>query len=408
MRTNKNCPKYGEEPETQVETTDLEKSSGKSNSLDPSSKSQQKLLKKKTMPKNATKNEAPEGEKSNLKAKGLPVKFTCGSTEKVSDKPTDRVAQCSDQPTTSNVQPVRSDIESGSRSVAKINKIIISNKAKPEDVQVESHKPTIVIRPPMDTDRGQVESHKPSIIIRPPTNTDRDHVESYKPSIVIRPPAEKDREWAHRKIVIKRPKEIIDLDQVSQDGSTGFEHRKTKKIVELSGFEKHGKQETMHFTSESAKRKVREVRRCWEEEEKRRNGKRLREERKYKEDVRVVEERKGLAELKRFEETIKWERAYDERQKAKKKKKMPEISDNYLEDYRARRNDRRIPERDRGTKRRPVVELGRSGAENAPATKRRRGGEVVTLLLLTCLMYHMVCPAHMLPVLPPFTVRYLS
>ncbi|XP_020534043.1 transcription initiation factor TFIID subunit 1 isoform X2 [Jatropha curcas] len=378
MRTNKNCPKYGEESEAQVETADLEKVSGKSNSLDPSSKSMQKLQKKKSMPKGTVKVQPSESEKSSLKAKPLPVKFKCGSTEKLSDKPADGATKSSDWPVTSDARPDSSDVETGSKPIAKVSKIKISNKAKTEDVQVELHKPSIVIRPPMDTDRSQIESHKPSIVIRPPSNTERDHVESHKPSIVIRPPAVKDREQAHKKIVIKQPKEIVDLDQVSQDGSTGFEFRKIKRIAELSGIENRRKSQILHFPGESAKRKSREEGRWWEEEEKRRNTERLREGRArriYGEETRGVEEQ-GLAELRRYEEAVRREREEEEQQKAKKKKKKkkkPEISDDYLDDYRA---SRRMPERDRGAKRRPVVELGRFGAEYTPATKRRRGGEV--------------------------------
>ncbi|EEF39713.1 transcription initiation factor tfiid, putative [Ricinus communis] len=379
MRTNKNCPKYGEEPEAQVEITDLEKSSGKSNSLDPLFKSQQKLQKKKSMLKTAAKVEDPEGEKSSLKAKLLPVKFVCSSTEKNSDKPADGAAQSSERPITSDVRPDSSEMETGSMPVAKISKIKISNKAKPEDVQMDVHKPAIVIRPPMDTDKGQNEYHKPSIVIRPPANTERDHVESHKPSIVIRPPAVKDRGQPHKKLVIIKPKEVIDLDQVSQDGSTGLEYRKIKKIAELSGVDKQRKPLTWHFPGESAKKKAREERRLWEEEEKRRNTEKLREERarrSYGEENRGVVERGALAELRRYEEAVREEREEEEQQKAKKKKKKkirPEISDDYLEDYRA---SRRMRERDRGAKRRSIVELSKYGTEHASATKRRRGGEV--------------------------------
>ncbi|GAY32362.1 hypothetical protein CUMW_273560 [Citrus unshiu] len=56
MRTNKNCPRYRADPETQLETADMDKSLGKSNSLDPSSQSQLKSLKKKKLiSKSATK-----------------------------------------------------------------------------------------------------------------------------------------------------------------------------------------------------------------------------------------------------------------------------------------------------------------------------------------------------------------
>ncbi|RVX09363.1 Transcription initiation factor TFIID subunit 1 [Vitis vinifera] len=395
MRTNKNCPKYGEDLEAQVEITEPEKASVKSSSLEHSAQLQQRTLIKKIIPKSATKMalvETSEGEKSSLKAKNLPVKFKCGSADRLPDKVAPGTTHGPDQ-------RVISDAETGNKFV-KVNKIIISNKMKPEDSQVESHKPSIVIRPPTETDKEHVESHKPSIVIRPPseidrdqveshkpsnvtrppTETDRDQVESHKPSIVIRPPVDTDRDQPRKKIIIKRPKEIS-LDQVSQDGSTGLEYRKTKKIVELSSFEKHKKPETKHLNEDAAKRKAREDKRLWEEEEKRRNAERLREERAkrlYEEEMRMLEEQERLAEIRKFEEAIRREREEEERQKArkKKKKKMPEMRDNHLEDYRTRRNDRRIPERDRSTKRRPVVELGKFGADYGPPTKRRRGGEV--------------------------------
>lgn len=185
--------------------------------------------------------EAPEDEKSSLKTKVVPVKFKCSSADKLPDKFPVASTQSSDQPSTSDV------VETANKSVGKVNRIVISNKPRPEETQVESHKPSIVIRPPVDTvdksqaeshkpsiiirppantDREQVESHKPSILIRPVTTTDRELVESHKPSIVIRPPADKDREPPQKKIIIKRPKEIIDLDRVSQDGSP-HEYRKT-------------------------------------------------------------------------------------------------------------------------------------------------------------------------------------
>lgn len=328
MRTNKNCPKYGEDLEAHLETADLEKASIKLKSMDPSSQSQQKIQTKKLISKSATKIavvEAPEGEKSSLKAKVLPVKFKCGSIDKLSDNISVEAAPSSDQPVTPNP-------ETG-KSAVKLNKIIIPNKMKLEDA----------------------ETPKPSVIIRPPANTSRDQLEFHKRSIVIRPPAETDREQPQKKIIIKRPREIIDVDQVSQDGSTSFEYRKTKRIVELSNIAKHGKQERKTLAEESTKRKARDDGRWWEGQEK------------------LVE-----IEIKKYEAAIRSEREEEERQRAKKKKKKkrPEIREEYLEDPRTRRNDKRVPERERNAKRRPVVELGKFGAEYAPPTKRRKGGEV--------------------------------
>ncbi|TKY70145.1 Transcription initiation factor TFIID subunit 1 [Spatholobus suberectus] len=346
MRTNKNCPKYGEDLETQLESTDMEKSSGKSSFVDPSTNSQHKALSKKSMSKSATKI-APVDNSTKI-----PLKFKCSSTDKSSDKPAIETLQSSDKPVTSDSETAKS---------AKVNKIIFPNKVKPDDMQAESLKHAIVIRPPTDSGRGQVESHKLPIKIRPPT--------------------EIDREQSHKKIIIKRTKEVIDLELDSPGGNTGLQHRKTKRIVELSNFEKQKKQETVYGTTEGfVKWNTKEDRRWWEEQEKRRNDARLREEdrarRHHKEEIRMLKEQERLDEIKRFEEDIRREREEEERQKAKKKKKKkkPDLRDEYLDDPRARRYDKRMPERDRSGKRRSVAELGKISADYMPPTKRRRGG----------------------------------
>ncbi|KAL2348799.1 hypothetical protein Fmac_002799 [Flemingia macrophylla] len=346
MRTNKNCPKYGEDPDIQLESTDMEKSSGKSSFVDPSSHSQLKAPSKKSMSKSATKI-APVDNSTKI-----PLKFKCSSTEKSSDKPAVETLLSSDKPVTSDSETAKS---------AKVNRIIIPSKAKPDDTQAESHKHAIVIRPPSDSGRGQVESHKFPIKIRPPT--------------------EIDREQSHKKIIIKRTKEVIDLELDSPGANTGYQHRKTKRIVELSNFEKHKKQETMYGTDGFPKWNTKGDKRWWEEQEKRRNDARLREEdsaRRYhhKDNIRMLKEQERLDEIKRYEEDIRREREEEERQKAKKKKKKkkPDLRDEYLDDPRARRYDKRMPERDRSGKRRSVAELGRINADYMPPTKRRRGG----------------------------------
>ncbi|ONI35877.1 hypothetical protein PRUPE_1G558900 [Prunus persica] len=181
MRTNKNCPKYGEDQETHSDTPDLDKADGKITALNPSNQAQQKTTTKKLVPKSATKIAVVEASDVDvgLSTKVLPLKFKCGSTEKLPDK------QALGE-TESSERPVASDPETG-KPTFKVNKIIISNKMKPENAPVESQKPPIVIRPPTDTDKGHVESQKPTIVIRPPANTDRDQVESQKPLIAKRP-----------------------------------------------------------------------------------------------------------------------------------------------------------------------------------------------------------------------------
>ncbi|XP_027160037.1 transcription initiation factor TFIID subunit 1 [Coffea eugenioides] len=334
MRTNKNCPKYGEDVETRAENNEPEKNLGKVGILDQADQPQQKTSTKKLIQKSATKIavvEAHEDDKSSTKAKILKVK--CGTTDKPPDKLTPATSQNSDKPVTSDAETVH-------KSAVKVNKIIFSNKTKPDDMLVESQ----------------------------------------KPSIVIRPPAESDRDQPRKKIIIKRPKEVINVDDVSQEGSSGIEYRKTKKIVELTSVDKHRVRESKYFTDQAASKKNREEKRWLEAEEKRRFAIRQKEERARRyleEQKRAMEERDRFSEIRRYEETIRREREEEEREKAKKKKKKkkrPEIRDDYLDDFPPRRNDRRIP--DRTAKRKPGPDTGRYSAGYGPATKRRRGGEV--------------------------------
>lgn len=378
MRTNKNCPRYGEDLDSQAEAIDPDKAMGKSHLVDPASLPQQKSVTKKMMPKSATKispAENTEGQKSGSKTKVHSLKLKCGSI----DKPPDDITLGSTQ---GSEQVAMSIIDGGNKSAVKVNKIVISSKTKPADVQLESHKPSIVIRRPTDADRVHPEAQKTSIVFRPPVDTEKAQTEPHRPSIVIRPPADIEKEQSHKKLIIKRPKEVIDLDQASQEGSTDFEHRKTKKIIELSDFERYRTQENTYLTESSSKKKSREEKRWWEEEEKRRNMERLREERtkrQYMEEMRMLEERERLAEIQKYEVSLRREREEEERQKAKKKqKKMKKVEarDEYLEDYRARRNDKRMLERDRTAKRKPLIEPGKLSADYALPTKRRRGGEV--------------------------------
>ncbi|XP_059287448.1 transcription initiation factor TFIID subunit 1 isoform X1 [Lycium ferocissimum] len=329
MRTNKNCPKYGEDVEARAEIIDLEKTTGKAMSstdhLD-----QPQIFSKKAIQKSATKNvmvEAHEDDNSSSKAKVLKVK--CGSTDKLPDKPTPATSLNSDI-------PVTSDTETGTvPPPIKFSKIKFSNKMKAEDVSDEAHR---------------------SSVLRAPTETAESH--------------------RSKKIVIKQLKDSTSMDEGFLDGSGGMEFRKTKKINELSYL---GQQERDHFYEEALARKRMDDKRLWEEEERRRIAVRQREERAKMiyERQKALEEQEKLAAIESYQDAIRREREEEERLKErKKKKKKPEIRDDYLDDFLPRRNDRRIPDRDRSMKRRQPFESGRHAKELAPPTKRRRGGEV--------------------------------
>ncbi|XP_038978627.1 transcription initiation factor TFIID subunit 1-like [Phoenix dactylifera] len=285
MRTNKNCPKYGED----AETSELESVSGKSNLPDAATQLQVKTPSKKLVPKMFAKvaeadvTESVEKVGLNLQKKILPVKFKCGPA----DKPCEKNLSGIHAPDKQIVDP-----EAENKSTGKINKIIISNKMKSDDVQHEIQKPSVVIHPPVDPEREQ------------PRN----------------------------KIIIKQPKVNTNVEQVNSAIDTGMDHdfRKIKKITELSSFEKQKKQESRQFPEETSKTNPIYDRRLWDEEEKRRSKERIAEEktrRMLQEERRMQEEHQRLFEARRYEESFRRE---EKAKKKKKKKKKPDFRDEYL------------------------------------------------------------------------------
>ncbi|XP_047975117.1 transcription initiation factor TFIID subunit 1 [Salvia hispanica] len=328
MRTNKNCPRYGEDTDTRVENIDLDRIAGRSSFPD---QIEQKPHVKKLMPKigpKAVGSEAPEDDKPTSKAKILKVK--CGLTDKLPDKHTPTNSQSSDR-------PVASDAETGSKSVVKVNKITFSSKTKPDDV-VETPR-TFLIKPPVDVDREQSRS---------------------------------------KKVIIKQPKEIINFEENSQDGSFGFDYRKTKKLMEISSLDRHMEHESKHYFEESSRMRDPESNQLWVDE-KRRTFDRQQEVRNRRgEKLKMIEDQPKY-ELLRYEEAIRREREEEERQRAKdkkKKKRKLEVKDEYFDDFPPRRIDKRIPDRDRMVRRRAEPEYARPSPDYVPALKRRRGGEV--------------------------------
>ncbi|KAL4565992.1 hypothetical protein LXL04_030101 [Taraxacum kok-saghyz] len=339
MKTNKHCPKYRENSTIQIESKDTDKVPAKSTGTDPVTKHHPKNTVKKLVQKSASKLvviEPPpsqEDEKTSVKAKVLKVK--CGPANK--DRPTPSTSQISDKPATS-------DTETVNKSSVKVNKIIFSNKTKSDDIQ-----------PPVEP------HHRPtaSLVIRPPETTRNP------------PPPRKT-------IVIKRPKEVFDFDQISgQEVSPSTEPRKTKRITELSGFQKHTRDQ--HFDRAPPRSNKQHIQ-YWEEDQ---QTFRIAIAERQREERARMEEQERVAEIRRFEEDIKREREEERRQREKKKKKKNNIyfnnnhnnNNEFLEPRREEERRPRAPDRDRTAKRKPVVELGgRFGADLT--AKRRRGGEV--------------------------------
>lgn len=326
MRTNKNCPKYGED----LETLELETVSAKPFHPDATSL-QLRTPSKKLIPKVLVKLIEPEvaesAERAGLKSssKVIPLKIKYSSSDKIPEKNLPSM-KAFDMQTI-----ISAEAES---KPTKISKLIISNKMKSEDVQYGTLKPSVVIRAPVDVEKDQT----------------------------------------CKKIVIKQPKAMTDMGQASEtsDIGTGYEFRKTKKIMELSSFDKQKKQESHWFNEEDIRGKALYERRMRDEEERRRSKQGVVEERMW----RMPEE--SMLEQKFTGTSMYGDIMWTEEKKSKKKKKKkkkPDFRDEYLLEHKPYRNDRRIPERDRASKRRHIIDSGQ--LEYAPPTKRRRGAEVV-------------------------------
>ncbi|MQL90432.1 hypothetical protein Taro_023035 [Colocasia esculenta] len=323
MRTNKNCPKYQE-----LEMATSENLSLKSH---PSETGMQ--LVPKTPSKRLMKVESSENtDKSGTKApeKILPLKFKYG--------PADAHREKSLQGPESSEKQTELNVGMETKPTKKIKKIIISNKTKPKDSEQEVLRPSVVIRVPTDLEKDQ----------------------------------------PRKKIIFKQTKGVGNLESTKQISDIGVDDgfRKTKKITELASLETPRKQHNQFYADETKKSKTTDGKKFWKGEiKKKRESISEGRTRRLLEEERHIQEQQRILDIRRHQEA----KELEEQQKAKKKKKKKktDFQDEYPEEYRTNRNDRRIPERDRAAKRRPIVDLGHHAAEYAPLTKRRRGGEVL-------------------------------
>ncbi|RZC44273.1 hypothetical protein C5167_037223, partial [Papaver somniferum] len=122
MRTNKYCPRYGEDMDTHVENSGMERISGKLNPHDSSAQPKSSI--KKIIPKTASRN------------------VKCG----LPDNPRDQISAAT--------QSSDKQDEMESRIISKYSKITISSKMKSEDFYGEPQKqPSVVIHPPSDIEK---------------------------------------------------------------------------------------------------------------------------------------------------------------------------------------------------------------------------------------------------------------
>jgi transcription initiation factor TFIID subunit 1 len=313
MRTNKLCPKYGEDPET----SEMDAISFRHNPLDVVSHVQTKAPGKRLLAKVSP--EVPETEGPESIEKIKPVKFRCG--------PPDKFLERNMSVAGSSVSDKRTMDATDLKSTGKVGKIKIFNKIKSEDY-------------PPDTP---------------------------KPSVVIRPPAEAEKDAPRKKVIIKQPKGHVD-QQRAIDIRSGQEPRKIRKIAELSTLEKANREEDHWFAGEPSQ--MNSSGRLGSE------GNRKNKVMGNDESWRAFQEQRERQEQRLIEARMYEASREEELQKAKKKnkkKKKHEFRDDDVLDHRPYRNDRKVPERNRAAKRRTPADM----TEYAPSAKRRRGGEVL-------------------------------
>ncbi|CAN6483418.1 unnamed protein product [Victoria cruziana] len=337
MRTNKNCPKYGEEPEKHVENVERDDASGKPSLLETSALAP-KTTSKKLVSKSLNKVllETENAEKTG--AKLLPLKFKCSGADKPNDK------SASEARIIENQKPSTSDAVD--KGVAKISKIKLSSssKMKSEDTRTEPSSAAPI--------------HKP---------------------------AETDKSQRPKKIIIKQPKIIAETENVPTRMVVEVKQQSVKKEKNADRFnlDKLQKKENKRLAEVAVNRKVFEER-SWEREERLRKEELEREEARQKkmfeETKRKMREQQEriAAECKRYSEARSKDVVIHKKGKLKKKKKkkLPQLGDVHVDDQMLNSKDRRIPERDRAAKRRPLPDVGRHGLDHIQQTKRRRGGEV--------------------------------
>ncbi|XP_006657187.1 transcription initiation factor TFIID subunit 1 isoform X2 [Oryza brachyantha] len=330
MRTNKLCPKYGEDPEA----SEMDANSIRSHPPDIASNSQMKTSNKRLVAKVSSEALEAEVPESIEKTKPVPVKFKCGAPEKSLDRNMSLSA--------SLVSDKRMMETADLKSTGKVNKIKISNKIKYDDYPPDTPKPSVVIRPPAEVEKDPL---------------------------------------PRKKIIIKQPKVLGDQEKPIELRS-GQEPRKIRKIVELSSFEKRNSEDENDFSGGPIQMNSSHDR-GWGLV-----GKRSKGIMENGESWRAFEEQRERQEQRLIEARMYDVRREEELQKAKKKnkkKKKHEFRDDDLLDARPYKNDRRVPERGRAAKRHTPADL----TEYAPSAKRHRGGEVELSNILEKIVDHL-------------------
>ncbi|XP_057815094.2 transcription initiation factor TFIID subunit 1 [Cryptomeria japonica] len=399
MRTNKRCPSYNEDTDANVEKLegDSQKrvcASGEEVPANHASKAKVRKTPVKILQQVANiHSDVQKAEDVNLSnklhGKTFPLKFICRTA---SDKSTDYIGINESNNADGGDEMVAADEIRTQLSHAK--KVKISTKSKKlKESETASWK---LGSGQNDVNAVQIHAHKKA------SEVEKEHK---IPKIKFKKPKEFPSDEQRRLIEIE--KEIEEQEQREKEEA---EERRIQEALERQR-ERRAREEKAMWEEKEKKRlrdeREKEKRRLQEEEKERqrileeenmRNLWRAEEERRiWAERQRQAEELNLWVEKKRQEEerNLNWAKQRQQeaaaaakkreefekkerkkvKQKEREKMEKQRERDEYEKTNRHKRQDRRMPERDRGVKRRSQLEIGRYSSDYGQSSKRRRGGE---------------------------------
>eukprot|EP01018_Ginkgo_biloba_P005913 Gb_10677 [translate_table: standard] len=388
MRTNKKCPLYNEDAEVNVEKPEVEHqklvcASGEdvSTSLGAKSKIKKKPVKgvkqAADVPLDVQKVENVSVD-NKLPGKIIPLKFKCGSGNDKVD------ATAGNESINVDGWDEFGASDQGKKQSPQIKKAKVSKKSKKA-----KHRDMAPERPgAMLTDIRSMDAqvHKQS------SEVEKEHK---TPKIVFKQPkgiASEEQRKRLAEVELEREKEREEREYWQKQKLKEEEEERERQIQKemTEALERHKeklREDKQRAKDERKLREEREKRRAREERE--REAIRLREE-EEKQRRKEEEERQRLMDeiRQREEEEMKlrereeFERRERQRARLKQRENMErqrerEVREEYGKANKQKRQERRVPERERGVKRRASVDIGRHSTDRGHQAKRRRGGEVL-------------------------------
>jgi len=404
MRTNKKCPLYMEDTETNVEKTevDIQKQMSASREeirtgLVTKAKTKRKLVKVVKQTANVP-SEIQEVENVNddnkMPGKHFPLKFVCGtSIDKIVD---DTAVNESSNNDGWDESAVSDQMRKQSSQAIKLKVSKKSKKAK--DREMALHRSGSIQSdvnmthfPALKQASGVEKEHRtPKIVFKQPKEI---RIEEQRKRQAEFEMEKEEREEQERRE--REEAEEMDLERKMQEALERQKDRRAREERERKRMKDEKEREERRVREEEEKKRLRveqemqrreEIRRQQEEERKRMRDDLIRKKMKEEMMRQQQEEERQRIRIEKMRQEAAAEAARkerEERQRAKQKqrekmekRKERQFKEEYERPNRHKRPDRRAPERERGLKRHASVDIGRHAIDYGPPSKRRRGGEV--------------------------------